>query len=582
DVREFLSSWSTGHNVPHNTVNSLLRYLRQHACFSSLPMDARTLLKTPRGAKLRDCPPGKYCHFSLKQVLEEIISTSPNLSEIPSQIGLMFYVDGVQVSKSSKSQFWPILAQSKDLSDAGIFVIGCYHGYSKPASVHDYLKDFVEELLQLIENGFEVSGRDFGVAIKAFVCDAPARAFLLGIKSHSGYFGCGKCVQKGSNVENRVVFLKTDAALRTDQDFIDKSQPDHHLTDTPLSLLPMGLVSQFPYEYMHLVCLGVVRKLLLLWMRGSIPKCRLASKVIHEISQSLLRLAAEVCCEFSRKPLSLSEIDRWKATELRQFLLYTGPVVLKALERKKQEHFLVLHVAISLLATPELCHQQNDYAQELLLFFVRCFPALYGKETVSYNVHGLVHLAGDVLMHGPLDEFSAFDSESFLCRLKRLVRSGRKPLEQLFNRISELRVRNPKCQRSSDIDLQMKHSDGPLVEGCLGPQYRKACLENFVLTTSSGDNCCILEDSSIVAIENFSRDAAGKEVLIARQYLKMHDLYSVPCRSSVLGIHVVSQPSVLKMWPLIHVQNKCVRLPLHSDPIEEFAVFPLRHSCFRQ
>ncbi|CAN7993168.1 unnamed protein product, partial [Ixodes hexagonus] len=140
----------------------------------------------------------------------------------------MFYVDGAQVSKSSKSQFWPILAQWKDLSDAGIFVIGCYHGYSKPASVHDYLKDFVEELLQLIENGFEVSGRDFGVVIKRFVCDASARAFLLGIKSHSGYFGCGKCVQKGSNVENRVVFLKTDAALRTDQDFIDKSQPDHH------------------------------------------------------------------------------------------------------------------------------------------------------------------------------------------------------------------------------------------------------------------------------------------------------------------------------------------------------------------
>ncbi|CAN8023124.1 unnamed protein product, partial [Ixodes persulcatus] len=201
----------------------------------------------------------------------------------------------------------------------------------------------------------------------------------------------------------------------------------------------MGLVSQFPYEYMHLVSLGVVRKLLLLWMRGSIPKCRVSSRVILEISRSLSRLAAGICCEFSRKPWSLSDVNRWKATELRQFLLYTGPVVLKSLERKKQEHFLVFLVAISLLATPQLCYEHNGYAQKLLLFFVEQFSFLYGKETVSYNVHGLVHLAADILTFGPLDEFSAFDSESFLCKLKRLVRSGREPLVKLFNRVMELR-----------------------------------------------------------------------------------------------------------------------------------------------
>lgn len=439
DVGEFLASWSAGYHVPHNAVTSLLEHLRQHPCFHSLPMDARTLLKTPRKTQTRDCPPGKYCHFSLGQTLSAIISTSPDMSDVPSQIRLMFYVDGVQISKSSKSQFWPILAQSKDLNGAGIFVIGCCHGYSKPASVDDYLKEFVEEMLDLLENGFQVAGRDFEISIQGFVCDAPARAFLLGIKSHSGYFGCGKCMQKGSSIENRVVCLETHASLRTDQDFVDKSQPDHHLSDTPLSLLPMGLVSQFPYKYMHLVCLGVVRKLLLLWMRGSIPKCCVSPRVILEISQSLSRLAAGISCEFSRKPRSLSDVDRWKATELRQFLLYTGPVVLKSLERKKQEHFLVFHVAISLLATPQLCYEHNGYAQKLLLFFAEQFSLLYGKETVSYNVHGLVHLAADVLTFGPLDVFSAFDSESFLCKLKRLVRKGREPLEQLFNRVMELR-----------------------------------------------------------------------------------------------------------------------------------------------
>ncbi|CAN8000193.1 unnamed protein product, partial [Ixodes pacificus] len=159
------------------------------------------------------------------------------------------------------------------------------------------------------------------------------------------------------------------------------------------------------------------------------------------------------------------------------------------------------------------------------------------------NVHGLVHLAADVLTFGPLDEFSAFDSESFLCKLKRLVRSGREPLQQLFNRVMELRETSLQPKKKSSIVCTMEHCDGPLVDGCLSPQFRKAQFENFALKTSPGDNCCILKDSKIVIIENISSSVAGQDVLIARQFLEMHDLYTVPCQSSNLGIHVVSQPS---------------------------------------
>ena len=72
-------------------------------------------------------------------------------------------------------------------------------------------------------------------------------------------------------------------------------------------------------DYMHLVCLGVTRK--------------------------MLSFAGKMPFEFARHPRSLSDLDRWKATELRQFLLYTGPIVLKKVVKPEvYEAFVILSV----------------------------------------------------------------------------------------------------------------------------------------------------------------------------------------------------------------------------------------------
>jgi hypothetical protein len=53
-------------------------------------------------------------------------------------------------------------------------------------------------------------------------------------------------------------------------------------------------------------------------------------RAVEEISATLKSLKACISCELVRKPRSLAhvEVDSWKATELRQFPLYIGPVVL--------------------------------------------------------------------------------------------------------------------------------------------------------------------------------------------------------------------------------------------------------------
>lgn len=98
------------------------------------------------------------------------------------------------------------------------------------------------------------------------------------------------------------------------------SDPDHHKSVSPLTELNIGLVSQFPLDYMHLVNLGCTRKLLITLLKGNI-RVRLSTFSVHCISNKLIAQRMHFPIEFQRKPRSLKEIAYWKATEFRQFLL---------------------------------------------------------------------------------------------------------------------------------------------------------------------------------------------------------------------------------------------------------------------
>lgn len=66
--------------------------------------------------------------------------------------------------------------------------------------------------------------------------------------------------------DGRVIFPASNSLLRTDAACEEMLEADHHHGPSPLSEIGVGLVSQFPLDYMHLLCLGVVRKFLLQWI----------------------------------------------------------------------------------------------------------------------------------------------------------------------------------------------------------------------------------------------------------------------------------------------------------------------------
>ena len=143
-----------------------------------------------------------------------------------------------------------------------IFIIAIYGGESKPNSLSEYLADFVNGLNHLIQNGFNFYEKHFNVAVKCFLCDAPARSFLRGIISHTGYNSCERCYVPGT-FEGRVVFNdEIEYPKRNEEIFKQFGYSDHQNTVSPLTEIGIDVINLFPLDYMHLVCLGAVRRIL--------------------------------------------------------------------------------------------------------------------------------------------------------------------------------------------------------------------------------------------------------------------------------------------------------------------------------
>ena len=299
-----LSSWACEHHLTMAATNYILLILRNYG-HKELPKDSRTLLSTPRKVPLKQKCGGDYFYIglksSIKSKLEEFSSHDINSLKT---INLLINVDGIPLFKSSNTQLWPILASFQLASP---FVVALYCGSSKPDSCEEFLKDFLDEYLNLEVFGLHYNGKKFNVNIKGFICDAPARQFLKGIKGHTGYDACERCKVHGVNIENRIVFHDLDCEPRIDQDFIQIAYTGHQLLVSPLIHSSVQCIKDFCLDYMHLVCLGVVKRLLLYLKEG--PRCcRKSSNQLNVVSDTILLHYGKMPSEFARQPRGLSDL----------------------------------------------------------------------------------------------------------------------------------------------------------------------------------------------------------------------------------------------------------------------------------
>lgn len=223
------------------------------------------------------------------------------------------------------------------------------------------------------------------------------------------------------------------------------------------------------------------------------------------------------------------------------------------LEKKVYNHFIVLCVAIRIMSTDNLSEEYILFAKKLLTYFVSQFAEIYGNTFMSHNIHIMLHLADDVQTFGSLNNFFAFPFESFMQPLKKKIKSGVKPLQQLARRYAESRIlllsKNSLNSKNGSIHVHTNNKDRPILQETCKPEYTGWKNDKFIVKLNNADNCFMVENGDIILIENIATSKSDHSlVVIGRQYEKLTEYFNTPCSSKLLGIHAASRLGPLQSW----------------------------------
>ncbi|CAH8609413.1 unnamed protein product [Schistosoma rodhaini] len=236
-----------------------------------------------RWNKLRSDFLRRHNLLSLSNFAIESTTTEINCPEIPSTIipstsctnerllednELYNNIDGLSMSRSSSQHLWPVLGRivAPILSD--VFMIGIYGGNTKPAQFNEISAHTISEIKEMTDMGLLSVRFNKYIAIKltAVICDAPARSDVGCTVNHNGKAGCDRCVVNGRRLDGKMTFPNGEYTLRTDDSFRNQTQSIHHQGHSIFESLPIDMISTFPLDPMHMVYLGVIKKLVTLWI----------------------------------------------------------------------------------------------------------------------------------------------------------------------------------------------------------------------------------------------------------------------------------------------------------------------------
>ncbi|XP_055539699.1 uncharacterized protein LOC129726711 [Wyeomyia smithii] len=574
----FRKNWSINYNISQQALKPLLHKLISYD--RTLPEDPKRFLRTPRTvANVIDIQGGQYWHQGLENCLRLAF---PELAE-SLKISININIDGLPLYKNGTSQVWSILFNIHENTSMRPMIIGIFYGKGKPKKVEEFLAPFVTELTHVMTTGLQINGFKMTVHLRAFICDSPARAFVKGVVNFNSLHGRLKCCTIGqhSTLLRTNIFPQTLATRRTDAAFRTGQYDGHYnfyktrengkLSKTrivsPLLELPIDIIEDvIVADSLYLLHLGITKRLILAYKDGHnvCDESRWPNSVIEKICTSLKSI--ELPSEIHHQVRGVDCINHWKASECASFLHYIGIVLLKHFISKEHFQNFAIFVCAVTICSSSYYARYLPVAQKLFEEFIGNFYGLF--KSITSNVHNLVHVVDEVTRFGPLSTISSYPFENHLFQIKKLVRSGRLPLQQIINRITEKYQSTPVVSKIDDIFPSLKH---PLKTDAT----KFSCIvisREFTLTQQFSDKWFLTKDTKIAAMKYADSDGIyGSEIA------EFTNLFDYPLVSSCINVFVGTNEykfGELKHYTLDKIFCKLVAITVY----EETAFIPLLHT----
>lgn len=271
--------------------------------------------------------------------------------------------------------------------------------------------------------------------------------------------GCQQCLSQGEySVEfHRMSFPEINKTKRTNEMFRMRKQKAHHKENSLLEELDIDMIADFPTsDALHLIDLGVTKRCLTRWVYGMKGYSRKWNQhTVQNVSSILGKLNGQMPSDMHRAIRPLDTLKYWKGLEYRNFLLYIGIVTLKDnLCSTEYIHFLLLYCAVTICSS-NVYRKFIPLAKQMFDSYVKNYILIYGRDTISSNIHYLSHITEDMQRQHVtnLMDLSTYKYENALRMMGLNLKHCNLPLEQIARRIIE----NIHAQKDHYNDVDLKY-----------------------------------------------------------------------------------------------------------------------------
>lgn len=338
------------------------------------------------------------------------------------------------------------------------------------------------------------------------------------------------------------------------------------------------MINFFPSsDSLHLLDLGVMRKLMFRWVYGEKEFGRKWDQQKKELASQLLTNCQQFMpVEIHRAVRDLKSLRKWKGVEFRSVLLYVGMVIFKQLlDPEEYDSFLILCCATRIV-TSKSYKNYFPLAAKMFRAYFHTYISIYGRHSIGSNVHLLTHIVEDMEFHKveTLMDLSTYKFENSLRLLGLQLKSGNRPLAQVskrileFSQINNFESKNPfETKEFSPILMSANKNEFS------GTFDKIRITPNVVLSSRKiGDSHFLTTNDEIVKMK-FAKKENNKYQVFGERLLHKESFFSNPIDSSKLKIfissgdvtstlHAYDTQSIVAKMLCIGFEDKFVFMPL--------------------